>query len=366
MASFFVRKSGKSGWIVLEQSYDKGKSIQKTVPKLSYQAIGINPEWSLSQAKKEIKLLNKQNAVQRKNQRKIVTAAKRYQEMVENDSAFLPVELVKEFDEKIAQDSFGSEDHIKRLHSHWKCLQNLIKTLKLKPDQHFDNKKRIYRYFANHSYSNDYCNKLLRMLNEWGYFWSVKSASLFRPVPAPRGVARELIAKEYRVGGKSRKPSNPITPRMLLDNKTRLIEENYNWLFISVWFGLRPEEVDNLNSATLTITQQSGKQILHIYQSKLVTLPEEDRWKFIPCLYPEQLEALEVIKSGKRKRPTPKTMRTVFGKGTGVYGGRKGFVDLMLDRGQTLEDTSMWLGHQSIETTWRKYRNRRRVSWKAG
>jgi len=48
---------------------------------------------------------------------------------------------------------------------------------------------------------------------------------------------------------------------------------------------------------------------------------------------------------------------------TTLYAGRKGFQDLMLNRGQRLEDISMWMGHQSIEMTWTKYRNRKRVSF---
>jgi integrase len=44
--------------------------------------------------------------------------------------------------------------------------------------------------------------------------------------------------------------------------------------------------------------------------------------------------------------------------------GRKGFIDLMLDHGQSLEDISAWLGHQNIEMTWQKYRNKKRVSFK--
>jgi integrase len=54
-------------------------------------------------------------------------------------------------------------------------------------------------------------------------------------------------------------------------------------------------------------------------------------------------------------------IKKATGKSIFQYGGRKGFQDLMLNRGQKLEDISAWMGHQSIEMTWKRYRNRKRV-----
>jgi integrase len=56
-------------------------------------------------------------------------------------------------------------------------------------------------------------------------------------------------------------------------------------------------------------------------------------------------------------------MRKAFGAGTTLYGGRKGFVDLMLSLGQNLENVSIWLGHKDISTTWEHYKDRDTLSF---
>jgi hypothetical protein len=43
-----------------------------------------------------------------------------------------------------------------------------------------------------------------------------------------------------------------------------------------------------------------------------------------------------------------------------LYGGRKGFVDLMLSKEQTFENISVWMGHSTLDRTWRSYKQRRK------
>jgi integrase len=69
----------------------------------------------------------------------------------------------------------------------------------------------------------------------------------------------------------------------------------------------------------------------------------------------EQRRLLTVIEHGEFERPCGKTIKKYFGGDTRAYGGRKGFVDLMLRRGQSIENISQWLGHRSIERTWANY-----------
>ena len=59
------------------------------------------------------------------------------------------------------------------------------------------------------------------------------------------------------------------------------------------------------------------------------------------------------------KRPLVKTIRKYFGDGHDCYGGRKGFVDLMLSKKQTLENISIWMEHSTLDRTWRSYKNKR-------
>lgn len=49
-----------------------------------------------------------------------------------------------------------------------------------------------------------------------------------------------------------------------------------------------------------------------------------------------------------------------FCKGIDLYGGRKGFVDLMLSKGHALENISVWMRHSTLDRTWRSYKQRRK------
>ncbi len=71
------------------------------------------------------------------------------------------------------------------------------------------------------------------------------------------------------------------------------------------------------------------------------------------------MEALKIIQSGEFKKPLNKTLKRLFEiDGIGAYSPRKGFTDLFLSRNYQLEDIATFLGHSSIETTWRHYKNK--------
>ncbi len=130
----------------------------------------------------------------------------------------------------------------------------------------------------------------------------------------------------------------------------------------SFLFGLRPQEIDNLHDTSLWKLEipVQGRKVLWVFQTKLVALPPEDRWKPIPLLYDEQEFAFRIIESKSFKRPLVKSLRQYFGRGIDLYGGRKGFTDLMLSKGHFLENISIWMGHSTLERTWKSYKNKRR------
>jgi hypothetical protein len=220
--------------------------------------------------------------------------------------------------------------------------------------------------------SLSYCRKVLAVLNKWGAFFCLKeeeSGPPFQQVPFPNAYEAGILQAAFSSNGSKRKESEPLDPRRLEAVASRFAPEQYRWLHVSVWFGLRPGEVDNLGTRDSggspkfwrIETHASGREVLCVYQPKLVALEKSKRWKKIPVLYREQEVALEVIRSGQAlKRPLAKTVEKHVGPGTRLYGGRKAFTDLMLDRGQHLENIFAWLGHQSIDTLWKHYRNR---SW---
>ena len=95
------------------------------------------------------------------------------------------------------------------------------------------------------------------------------------------------------------------------------MEENYNWLLVSIWFGLRPIEIDNLKSPQgklWDLVEESGYMVLKVYQSKLSNLDRDKRWKYVPCLFPEQENLIELIQEGNFKRPLSKTIKNILTK----------------------------------------------------
>lgn len=205
---------------------------------------------------------------------------------------------------------------------------------------------------------------ILKFCNLWGFFISRKLARPFLPIPAPRGYERQrLIDAFYQKERNSvARPSSELSPEHLEIHNGKINRHNFNWLYLSVWFGLRPQEIDNLkNKESWRIeTLINGRKILWVFQTKIVALPPEDRWKPIPIIFEQQKFGLRIIESQSFKRPLLKTMRRYFDKGITLYGGRKGFSDLMLSRGQTLENISVWMGHSTIDRTWRSYKRRRK------
>lgn len=159
--------------------------------------------------------------------------------------------------------------------------------------------------------------------------------------------------------------SDPLYPNVLEAQKGNLLEENYNWLFLSVWFGLRPHEIDNLKdpkSWKMSVNKK-GRMLLHIYQPKLIKVPKLKRWKVIPLKYKEQEKAFKIIEAGNFRKPIYKVMHNWFGEGITHYGGRKGFTDLMLEKGEKFEEVSMWMGHTTLDRIYRDYKDRLKTSY---
>ena len=201
------------------------------------------------------------------------------------------------------------------------------------------------------------------MANLWGFFISRKLARPFLPIPRPNGYERQrLIDAYYSKEKNSRRPSQPLTPDLLQQALPRINNLNFNWLYLSVWLGLRPQEVDNLHQPEMWFTEilPNGRIVLWVYQTKIIALPPADRWKPIPILFDEQRFTLRIIESRKFRRPTTRTVHKYFGANIDLYGGRKGFSDLMLSKGHSLENISIWMGHSTLDRTWRSYKNKKK------
>jgi hypothetical protein len=126
---------------------------------------------------------------------------------------------------------------------------------------------------------------------------------------------------------------------------------------------LRPQEVRNLNRGPefsyFDHNNEENVDVLNVLQTKLVNLSEEDQWKGIPILHPEQREAAMMVQKGIFEEPLPKTIKRYTLGNHHLYAGRKGFGPLMWGLGHDVVEVSSWLGHKSIDRTYRDY-----MKWK--
>jgi integrase len=238
----------------------------------------------------------------------------------------------------------------------------MIVHLKIDPMEWFERRYEVYDYFYQQSFSISYVKKILSIANLWGYYICKKLGKPFLPIKNPRGYERQRIVDNFFDQNKSKK-SKPLKPEKLNSVIGKFSNENFNWLYLSIWFGLRPKEIDNTKNDELwrIETLQTGLKVLWLYQTKLVAIPKEERWKGIPIIHDEQKFALKILESKNFKRPHHQKMKEILGQSFQLYGGRKGFVDLMLQRGHRLEAISQWMGHTTLGRTWRDYKDRRDI-----
>lgn len=331
-----------------------------------WRTLGFHKLMTLDEARIRARQLNAQDFVKRQEERIQRIAIEENNNKKKYDSV-LPIEFVEEFESRFlrTRDSETRKGRRKTSHarSKWNAAKKMIVALKIDPSEWYYYNKEVYDYFHEQQLSISYSISILSLMNAWGYFICRKLAKPFLPVTRPRGYERQrLLDAHYQRNKNSRKASDPLPPEVLNAATGKMNQANFNWLFLSVWLGLRPQEIDNLHESELWRIEKPvvGRKVFWIYQTKIIALPPEDRWKPTPILYEEQEFALRIIQSGNFKRPLIKTMRNYFSKDIDLYGGRKGFTDLMLSKGNTIENISIWMGHSTLDRTWRSYKQKQK------
>jgi hypothetical protein len=361
---YFVKKLiGPRPFKIQFIEYTGDEQKIRDLPRDEWVKHGFSPEMPLEDIRGRARQLNAQ--IRLKN---LETRTTRIHERLAKEKktldAYLSPKDVALFESEILFERVGSNDFLARnkIESHWRQAKRIISRTKIDPQDWFELRHRFYDDFAHRQISPAYVKKILRVLNLWGRWHCRKYRRFYEPIPFPRGHEKERIADRYHDKPGASRESLPLEPVALETARSNLATPAYHWLCISLWFGLRPKEVDSLQfKKNYRIEQHEGKQILFVYQTKLTAIAREKRWKYIPCLYPEQEKALEMVQSQMFKRPLPKTVQSRFGERYNLYAGRKAFEHEMTKRGHRLEDISLWLGHQSIERTWKNYKDRQRV-----
>lgn len=356
----------KNSFYLIEETWNsvKKKMDQKNVKLIAWAALGFRHDMTTQEARDRASQINKQNQIDSK---KITAIAKRIDDDKIIISAYLPENLTNGFENELREDYADNEERLNNLLKQWVIVKKIISELAIDTQKFHDEKQKFYNYYKNKKWSPDYIKKLNRLINLYGQYVGRKTNQFYQDIPRISNVLKERIMelREGEIGLKS--AADPLLWKDLKNVKTKFenrhLLEQWNWLFISLWFGLRPKEVDSLaNTKTWRVEYDKDHKVkvLYVYQSKLVSVQKDKRWKPIPIYFEEQREAFKLILSGRFNRPLNKTLKNIFNTKIESYSCRKGFTDLMLDKGFQLEDISIFLGHADISMTWKHYKNKKR------
>jgi len=348
-------------WTATEAVWCKSKngSVEKTIESIALEALGFSQNMTPSEARAHAKKLNALNAAERKKQSSKIKAGERLADLITIENSIIPDDMSRAFIHHIEENWYGGKYNLRKQILHWNLVQKILTDLAIQPHEYLKRQKEFYKYFQKNKYSKSYVEKLLKVINQWGEFYSEKSKTYFKKIPNPKGIMLEAIVDASDADGQG---ATPLTPVILMRMQNNLPKGQWEYLKATLWLGLRPSELDLIlaDATKYKVKSQGEINILSVYQAKLTGVSREKRWKSIPLFHPEMQAALEDIKGNRLSKPLVKTIKKSAPKieGLGLYSGRKGFTDLMLSLGQTLENIAQWLGHASIERTWKHYKNK--------
>lgn len=363
--SFVVQPTSAKKWMVKKIIYKEGKAARKALDSLAYITLGFDKErMTIDEAKARARALNLQNRIEKHSQLAIVNAARRLSVSQAEGSVYLPTDTTNLFLEHLNNNYISRQKFGHKMTSHWQKATEVITALKLLPKDFSANKNSIVNYFVKKTHSLDYTKKVVRLIDLWGQFYSESNLLFYKHIPPLDNLDAQLITDSYCDSASYIGPSEPLSPGDLDALKGKLSDAQYRWLYISVWCGLRPSEINHLKAKVNghRVEYKDRTPILVVYQSKLVRVARDKRVKRIPLFLDEQKIVLEYL-GFELDQPLVKTIRKYLNRKVGLYGGRKGFTDLMLSRGQKFENISAWLGHANIDRTWRSYKDKRVVSF---
>lgn len=359
------------GWKLQLITYPK-ENERKTqdIPRDEWRTHGFTPDLTFEEAQQTARSINAENERKRVAERKAATLRLMKKES-ETINANFPTGLLRDFERIVlrarkALTEKEKEAQSKR-ESHWKAAKKVIVAVNLDYPDWAEQKVVFFDHFAHEKISYSYVQKITRLMNEWGAFCAKRQGKYFADLPLPTGREKERICDRYFEKAGQGKESSPLTWQMLKAVDGKMIKAQWNWLYMTVWFGLRPGEANNLKDSRFTevlFDDVLKVPVLKVYQPKLVSLRREDRFKFIPCNYPEQIAGLELLEKEDIDVPLVKTVQGYFGDTVNLYGGRKGFEKMLLDKGEQFENISAMLGHQTVDRTWQNYRNRKQTRYR--
>lgn len=367
---FNIKKHGDAFYVRMRSYADADKAkygkenseyVELMLPKHEWAAFGFKLEMTIEQARKHALSLNAQTRLEDSKERRAKInhqIQSEHKELVK--TAYLPEQIVKDFEKKLEGDSYS--DNFKedsKIYYHWRTAKRIIASLDMPPSEWAENNRQVLKKMEGLAPST--ITRQIHLINAYGVFYSKKMGKFFEKVAKPKGAEIGRISDKYldKTGGRT-KEAKGVTLKLMskIAHTNELTQEEKNWCVVCLGLGLRPVEVKEVakrDSKTLTILKSSVK----IYQSKLVSLPRNLRFKEVTIKHPFQKDAYNIIKSNDELvAPSVYKLRKILGDGYGLYSFRKGYTEIMITLGEPIERISSDLGHSSIERTWKSYRKR--------
>ena len=358
--------SFSESWRLLVEDYSSGERKCLYPAKKDYLKYGLDPLDSFERAKEKTSVIQAKNRIQRTAQRR-ARIEKRIQQEDLKESAYLPREIYSQFLDWLRDRRMWDQIPPKS-ESHLRCMRKIVLEMGECPSNWPDKPEKIFLWFRKNKLSLSYIEKVLPLLNDYGYFYCKAFKKPYLKIPHPKSdVARRIEDANLEARDGEGSESKPISPAHL-EKLADLSEARLRWVRLSVYFGLRPHEIDDLAGKPGKVweirTDPKGTPILRVYQRKLIKVSRDRRWKRIPCILPEQVELIEELRRAlPLERPSVKQIENRLGEGHYLYGGRKGFEKLMREKDQDFVNVSRWLGHLDIRRTEWNYRELEAVEY---
>ena len=360
--------SENPSWTYVKLEYVDGKNIQTRVPRKdakSYELLGFPLSMSFKEAKaREAKIKAEAQLVKIQKLKENFEAKNK--ELRVFAEAYISDAELDRFETEVLAPKFENATQLKPRHKItmvWRSSLRIIEEVKLSPELWNQNYFKIVRAAMTFHFGGDYFARIIGLMNEYGYWYCLKERKAFLPMRKLRGAQLQKLNENARKKPGKLKASAPLSLELLLDYKKYFTEKEFNWLMWAVCFGLRPNEADAVgsnNKHSPHVIIEGGITALKVYQSKLVSKREEERWKLVPCLLPIQKELIKTLSKTKVERPKNKKLKDLL-PGITAYGPRKNFASWLLDEGYTIETVAAAMGHTDVKITWRVYRNRNRI-----
>lgn len=353
MGYWIEPQKGSRTWRVLFESV---KVPKRTVKKTEWPNLGFDRCPTIDAARELCKSLNAHEKIKRQEEHRNGVMRRLDSEGLSR-CAYLPAALVKEFESGLRDRKIRAE--------HWRTALKGILVADIPPSEWKEKCTRFYDWFRDNAYSIDYVNTLRRAINTWGEFYTDRRGERFKPLPPPTGQHRISIMLAYeayrpKLGQKGRRrPSGRLSFKHLATLKDKFTASEWNGLFVSISFGLRPEEIQKSLRTPGKSAVAKDRSYIKVYQYKMERVEPNPikRWKKIEVKTSEQRQAVEIIRSGGFILPRTQKLTGLIdsrGREIDLYGGRKEFYPTMskLFGKASVQD---WMGHMSSDTGKRFY-----------